>query len=254
MNKLKKVFRLLGMSTTEPLRTHDDVLEKMRTCGIFHFAGHGKSDSLNPSMSFLLLDDWNVNPLTVEDLRNLRLQDSPPFLGYLSACSTSANIVDNLSDESIHLVGAFQLAGFRHVVGTFWEVSDSTCVDVAKMFYDMIRKENMTDDSVSRGLHHAVRALRDREVKELEWEAEPSDIEIPANVRSGSQSASDGKLATIDHETATNNQINNGEAEVISEADRDDRTVTQVYILNKIPVPKPQAHPRLWAPYIHYGV
>ena len=254
VDKLKKLFPLLGMSTTEPLRTRDDVLEKMRTCDIFHFAGHGKSDLLNPSTSCLLLDDWKVNPLTVEDLRNSRLQDSPPFIGYLSACSTSANNVDNLNDESIHLVSAFQLAGFRHVVGTLWEVSDSACVDVAKMFYDRIRKENMTDVSVCRGLHHAVRALRDREVKELEWEAEPSNIEILANVRSGSRSASDGKLATIDHETATKNQINNGEAEVINEANRNDRIVTQVYISGKIQMPKAQADPKLWAPYIHYGV
>ena len=254
VDKLKKVFPLLGMSTTEPFRTHDDVLEKMRTCDIFHFAGHGKSDPLNPSASCLLLNDWIVNPLTVEDLRNSRFQDSPPFLGYLSACSTSANNVDKLNEESIHLVSAFQLAGFRHVVGTLWEVSDSACVDVAKIFYDNIRKEKMTDESISRGLHHAVRALRDRKVKELEWEAEPSNVEILANVRSGSRSTFDGKLATIDHETATKNQINNGEAEVTSDADRDDRTVTQVYILGKTSVLKPQAHPRLWAPYIHYGV
>jgi len=149
----------------------------MRTCDIFHFAGHGKSDPWDPSASCLLLDDWNINPLTVSDLRDSKLQDSPPFLAYLSVCSTSANKAGKLEDEGIHLVSAFQLAGFRHVVRTLWEVSDSACVDVAKIFYDTIRKEGMTDDAVCRGLHHAIRALRDKGVKGLEWEEGPMNAD-----------------------------------------------------------------------------
>ncbi|KAF5668796.1 hypothetical protein FDENT_11727 [Fusarium denticulatum] len=40
-----------------------------------------------------------------------------------------------LLDESPDLTSAFQLAGFRHVVGTLWAVSDQPCIDVAKEFY-----------------------------------------------------------------------------------------------------------------------
>lgn len=68
--------------------------------------------------SRLLLEDWKTNPLTVGGLRDYDLQENPPFLGYLSACSTGANKVDRLADEGIHFVSAFQLAGFRHIIGT----------------------------------------------------------------------------------------------------------------------------------------
>jgi len=116
---------------------------------------------MEPSQSCLLLKDWESNPLTVGDLRDHRLQENPPFLGYLSACSTGANEADQLVDEGIHLVSALQLAGFRHVIGTLWEVSDEHCVDVARVVYEMIRNEGMTDMAVCRGLHRAIRALRD---------------------------------------------------------------------------------------------
>jgi hypothetical protein len=68
---------------------------------------------------------------------------------------------DRLVDEGIHLVSAYQLAGFRHVVGTLWEVSDKYCVDAAKFFYETLRGESMTVVAVCRGLHRATRALRD---------------------------------------------------------------------------------------------
>lgn len=92
---------------------------------------------------------------------DLRLQENSPFLGCLSACSTGVNEADNLIDEGIHLVSACQLAGFRHVVGTLWEVSDKRCVDVAKALYEALRGEGMTDGAVCGGLHRAVGALRD---------------------------------------------------------------------------------------------
>ncbi|KAI3326476.1 CHAT domain-containing protein [Xylariaceae sp. AK1471] len=135
--------------------------EGLQACRIFHFAGHGHSDPAEPSQSCLLLEDWKTNPLTVGDLRDHRLQENPPFLGFLSACSTGANRAAKLADEGINLINAFQLAGFRHVVGTLWEVSDMHCVDVARVLYETLRDEGMTDAAVCRGLHRAVRALRD---------------------------------------------------------------------------------------------
>jgi len=165
----EKMFKKLCLDFQLPLKISilykDKVLKDLQACRIFHFAGHGKSDQVEPSQSCLLLKDWKRNPLTVEDLRDHRLQDNPPFLGYLSACSTGVNKVDKLADEGIHLVSAFQLAGFRHVVGTLWEVSDSHCVDVARVLYETIRDEGMTDIAVCRGLHRAVRALRDGQME-----------------------------------------------------------------------------------------
>ena len=94
------------------------------------------------------------------DLRDRRLQEKSPFLAYLSACSTGANDATELADEGVHLVSAFQLAGFRHVIGTLWEVSYMHFVDVARVFYETIRDEGMTDTTVCRGLLRAIRALR----------------------------------------------------------------------------------------------
>ncbi|KUJ09999.1 uncharacterized protein LY89DRAFT_656612 [Mollisia scopiformis] len=156
----------MGLETVQPARSRKEVLRYMSTCCIFHFAGHGQTDPSDPSRSCLLLDDWKTNPLTVGDLRDSNMANNPPFLGYLSACSTGANKAKGLLDEGIHLISAFQLAGFRHVIGTLWEVSDRHCVDVARVLYETIQDEGMTDKAVHRGLHRAVRALRDGYVEE----------------------------------------------------------------------------------------
>ncbi|KAK2469065.1 hypothetical protein H9L39_19333 [Fusarium oxysporum f. sp. albedinis] len=155
----------LRLQAITPKLRKDDVLKHLQACQIFHFAGHGRSDPTEPSHSCLLLEDWESTPLTVEDLRNHKLHENPPFLAYLSACSTGANQVDMLADEGIHLVSAFQLAGFRHVIGTLWEVSDEHCVDVAKVVYETMRDEGITDVAVCRGLHRAARALRDGQIE-----------------------------------------------------------------------------------------
>jgi tetratricopeptide (TPR) repeat protein len=147
----------------KPIRTahrKENILKHLQGCRVFHFAGHGQSDPAEPSQSRLLLEDWTTDPLTVDDLRDYKLHENPPFLGYLSACSTGANTANRLADEGIHLVSAFQLAGFRHVVGTLWEVSDKHCVDVARVLYETLRDEGMTDVAVCRGLHRALRELR----------------------------------------------------------------------------------------------
>jgi len=138
----------------------NDVLTALDNSSVFHFAGHGLSHPSDPSMSTLLMTDWQKNPLTVKDLVALKFHQKPPLLAYLSACSTGDNQELNLLDEGIHLMGACQLAGFRHVIGSLWEVSDKHCVDVAKDVYSTMIKADMSDKSVSQGLHNAVLNLR----------------------------------------------------------------------------------------------
>jgi hypothetical protein len=162
---LKSLCLSLKLNPITPVSRKDDILEHLQACRIFHFAGHGRSDLADPSRNCLLLKDWETNPLTVEDLLSHRLQEHAPFLGYLSACSTAANKAVSLVDEGIHLANAFQLAGFRHVVGTLWEVSDKHCVDVARVFYETLRDEGMMDAAVCRVLHKTVKALRDGGIK-----------------------------------------------------------------------------------------
>ncbi|KAK6535461.1 hypothetical protein TWF694_001918 [Orbilia ellipsospora] len=165
-NVLKDLYSSLQIKCIIPEPQKANVLEMLQdhNCEIFHFAGHGLSHPTEPSRSYLLLEDWKTDPLTMEDIRALKFRKKQPFLGYLSACLTGANEVYQLADEGIHLISAFQLAGFRHVIGSLWEVLDRHCVDVARVFYDTILKEGMTDTAVCKGLHQAIRALRNEEV------------------------------------------------------------------------------------------
>ncbi|KAM5345797.1 hypothetical protein ACJ41O_011658 [Fusarium nematophilum] len=157
---LKDLCPALRLAAVEPPREKAAVLEQLRTCSIFHFAGHGLSDPTKPLGSCLMLEDWKRGPLTVADLRDSRLQESAPFLSFLSACETGVNDERKLADEGIHLVSACQVAGFRHVVGTLWAASDRHCVDVATVFYETLRDEGINDRAVCLGLHRAVRELR----------------------------------------------------------------------------------------------
>ncbi|KZM23242.1 hypothetical protein ST47_g5617 [Ascochyta rabiei] len=176
----------LQLTPVLPIPRKEEVLKRLTKCKIFHFAGHGHSDPSDPSQSCILLEDWVTNPLTVGDLQEIRIKDNSPFLGFLSACSTSSNKAKKLVDEGIHLVSAFQLAGFRHVIGTLWEVSDSHCVHVAQILYETLRDEGMTDAAVCYGLHVAVRALRD------------ADVEIGLNGRNGEIVWDDDTTATAE--------------------------------------------------------
>ncbi|MCJ1456671.1 hypothetical protein MMC28_007034 [Mycoblastus sanguinarius] len=101
---LKDLCPSLQLKPIEPILRKEDVLNNLNACKIFHFAGHGHSDPEEPSQSCLLLKDWKSNPLTVGDLRDYRLQQNPPFLGYLSACSTGTNEADRLRDEESTLL------------------------------------------------------------------------------------------------------------------------------------------------------
>jgi len=141
----------------------DRLLRAMADCTIFHFAGHGMTDPRDPSLSGLLLstdDGSRALPLTVRDLQTLRFHETGPLLAYLSACSTARIDDDQLLDEGIHLMGACRLAGFRHVIGSLWEVSDRLCVDVATTVYEVILAAYLNEASVAQGLHHAIRMLR----------------------------------------------------------------------------------------------
>jgi tetratricopeptide (TPR) repeat protein len=139
-----------------------DVIGALRRCDIFHFAGHGMADPVDPSKSRLLLRDWTGNPFTVKDITDLKLYDSPRFLAFLSGCSTGANPAERLHDESINLMTAFQLTGFRHTVGSLWDVYDKYSVDAAREFYKVLGGGRAIDDkAVAWGLHLAARRIRE---------------------------------------------------------------------------------------------
>ncbi|KAF3104882.1 hypothetical protein TWF102_002647 [Orbilia oligospora] len=138
------------------------ILNSLKSCSIFHFAGHGESNPSDPSKSSLLASDWQENPLTVDDLIESDFRQQSPLLAYLSACSTSNNSAEKLQDEAIHLVTACQLAGFKHVVGSLWEVSDKYCVVAAEEIYKTIIEDGVINgDKIALGVHKATRRLRE---------------------------------------------------------------------------------------------
>ncbi|SPB51507.1 Fungal specific transcription factor domain family protein [Aspergillus niger] len=149
---IKPLIQDMGLTTTHcESEDTNEVLKSMKNSTILHFAGHGISHASDPTQSCLLTQDWTTNPLTVERLRQENLQDTSPFLAYLSSCSTGANKNLKLADETIHLVNACQLAGFRHAIGALWEVSDQHCVEVARGVYETLKEEGLTDEAVARG-------------------------------------------------------------------------------------------------------
>jgi len=111
--------------------------------------------------SRLLLNDSDVAPLTVSDVAALRLTAGP---AYLSACDTSLTS-PSLTDEAIHITGAFHLAGYQHVIGSLWPVSDSTACSVAVDVYGHLTRNGTTPPDTTAtavALHQATRRLRAR--------------------------------------------------------------------------------------------
>ena len=127
---------------------------------IAHFACHSRNHPTDPSQSLLLLHDWQHDPLTVSSLIRLNLDHAR--LAYLSACSTALTQNTRLLDEAIHLASAFQLAGFRHVIGTLWEIDDSYAAQIATTFYNRITDDhgNLGASRAADALHNATRDLR----------------------------------------------------------------------------------------------
>jgi hypothetical protein len=152
-------------------QSKEDLLSCLQNCKVFHFAGHGYTNGDDPSKSHLCLSNGD-EPLTVGDILKLNLQERSPSLAYLSACSTGHVKDDKFIDESIHLISAFQIAGFRHVIGTLWKVRDKHCVDVARVTYEAIREGGMTDDFACRGLHKATRTSRNNWLESLDRKRE----------------------------------------------------------------------------------
>lgn len=142
--------------------THDTVLRALPAHPVVHLACHGISDWNDPAASRLLLHDHLTRPLTVAAISRQRLPGAE--LAFLSACSTTvAN--QRLADEAVHITVAFQLAGFRRVIGTLWKVKDDFAASTATAVYGDLTHKGATPPDPSRAavaLHGAVRELRDQ--------------------------------------------------------------------------------------------
>jgi hypothetical protein len=158
MERLEQLCSFFQIEACKPHSCLEDVLSALNDCDIFHFAGHGETDPTDPQKSSLVLRSGR---LAIADLFETNLRNHKPFLAYLSACGTGQVKHEGLVDEALHLIAAYQIVGFQHVIGTLWEVNDMTCVEAATIIYSFLQEKNMTDDSVSEGLHRASMKLRE---------------------------------------------------------------------------------------------
>ncbi|MFJ8794957.1 CHAT domain-containing protein [Streptomyces sp. NPDC102462] len=139
-------------SLTGPQATAGAVRAALASHASAHFACHATSEPDDPSAGHLLLHD---GPLSVLDVSALDL--THVRLAVLSACETSLG-THRIPDEGLHLVSAFQLAGYPQVVGTLWQVNDRVARLVAVDLHQQIAR----GEDVATALHHAVRRCRER--------------------------------------------------------------------------------------------
>jgi tetratricopeptide (TPR) repeat protein len=148
---------VLRRPSKNDILTHLTTKDQNRHCEVFHFAGHGSSNTSDPSKSCVYLED---GPLTVRTMMEEKLQERPPLLAYIAAC-WSGN-TRNLYDEGIHLMGAFQVAGFRHVVGSLWVLNDNFSLKVARGVYRKLLDRGLREDQMALCLHDTIRELREQ--------------------------------------------------------------------------------------------
>ncbi|WP_328718907.1 CHAT domain-containing protein [Streptomyces sp. NBC_00247] len=162
LREAEHLTRLIPRATLlrDDSATHSAVVSALHDHAYAHFACHASGDLEHASDSRLVLHDHDERPLTVRDLARLRLP--AVRLAYLSACDTLRSSPE-LADEAVHIVSAFQIAGFPHVVGSLWHVDDAIGADVALSVYSTLnRGDGILDVArTAEALHHAVRALRD---------------------------------------------------------------------------------------------
>jgi hypothetical protein len=141
-----------------PNATSGATLQALKGCpSCAHFACHGMQDISDPSAGHLALHD---GPLAIETISGLRLHGTE--LAFLSSCETSRGGVD-LADEAITLATAFRLAGYRHVIGTLWSISDQLAPRVAKTVYQALTQPDgpsLDASGTARALDTAILALR----------------------------------------------------------------------------------------------
>ena len=224
--ELETLCSSMKLQVIKPLPYKEQVLSALRSCKIFHFAGHGSTHDSDPSRSLLLLQDWETEPLTVASLLEINLQKQTPFLAYLSACGTGRIKGDKFLDEGLHLISGYQLAGFQHVIGTLWDVNDKACVEMATTTYKWMQDYGISDESVREGLHHASRCLRSKRIEEN-------------SVRKASRS--DKALLEIREDQVA---VQRSDSSQGKERDPRDAELCE----------DTKSHPLYWVPYVHFGV
>ncbi|KAJ8062014.1 hypothetical protein OCU04_009796 [Sclerotinia nivalis] len=163
----------------------------------------------------------------------MNLRKTSPFLVYLSACSTGQIGDEKFFDESIHLINAYQLTGFRHIIGTLWEVNDESCMDMTRITYEVMRDKGMSDESVYRRLHEAIRNLRTC------W------LNNSLKKRHARRRTEKDNKTSLDYNRGTRN---------VSNEERDARLPKKVFAVDSDDENENSRGIMHWVPYVHFGV
>lgn len=144
-----------SQQTGEPSRR--TVLGLLPTHAWTHFACHGEANPTDPAKSNLVLADHQSDPLTVEDIVGLKLEQAQ--LAYFSACTT-ARPGRKVLDEPVHFAAAALLAGYRHAIGTLWPIPDRP--HSAETIYRILSSDGFdwTAASAAVAVHTAVHGER----------------------------------------------------------------------------------------------
>ncbi|KAG1741314.1 TPR-like protein [Suillus lakei] len=119
-----------------------------------HFACHGTQNYEEPFKSAFLMRD---QPLSLNDITQMDL--SHHSFAFLSACDTAVGD-QSTPDEVIHLAAGLQFVGIKSVVGTLWQVNDSTVQRLVEAFYkNLCGDGTMNSKRAARALHRAVQSL-----------------------------------------------------------------------------------------------
>ncbi|MBN1842466.1 MAG: CHAT domain-containing protein [Deltaproteobacteria bacterium] len=117
--------------------TPDSMKEKIRNFDFVHFAGHADYNPQNTAASGWRLTGGN---LTAQDITKMAGTATMPALIFSNACQSARTEEWTLKvyfeDEIFGLANAFLLAGVKHYLGTFWEISDEPSSRFAIEFYE----------------------------------------------------------------------------------------------------------------------
>ncbi|CAF9903371.1 MAG: hypothetical protein GOMPHAMPRED_000214 [Gomphillus americanus] len=122
-----------------------DTMTELPQRAFLHFCCHGESHPDDASLSHLKLfkrvvghddDPLNVDKLDAGSISSA-LSDNA-VLAVLSACYTTEIRDFSHLDEGLQLCNAFQIAGFPHVIGSRWAVSDAVCPGWSEKFYSQL--------------------------------------------------------------------------------------------------------------------
>ena len=130
-----------------------DLLNKLQTHDVVHFAGHSHYDPVSPAKS-----GWHLHDgvLTAEELS--KLQD-PPRLVFSNSCQAGATPVGRYQYEgqAFGIGSAFLLAGVTNYIGTFWVVHDEESMRFAEAFYQGVATGSSVGEALLKARKETIR-------------------------------------------------------------------------------------------------